>query len=114
MSDNFEKYKGTINGIYRETKEALWTTQFATLVLLLFAILFLTIVVNAVFFSFGGWFMSTIIYLVEAIVPLTVLYFHQQKIFQIVREKVSEMEATNPGMVEAYEDWRARVDNSGN
>ena len=110
MSDNFQKYKETINDIYRQTKESLWTTEFATLILLLFAVLFLTIVVNLVFFSFGGWFISFIIYLVEIAAPLTVLYLHQQKLYRAVGEKVSEMEAANPGIYEAYQEWRSKAE----
>ncbi len=110
MSDNFQKHKGTINGIYRQTKEDLWTREFATLVLLLFAVLFLTIVVNFVFFSFGGWFITFLIYLAEITAPLVVLYLHQQKIYNAVREKVSELEPTNPGIAEAFEEWRSKFD----
>ncbi len=110
MSDNFQKYKGTINSIYRQTKEELWTTPFATLVLLLFAVLFLTLVVNIIFFSFGNWFITFLIYFAEIVAPLAVLYFHQQKVYAAIREKVSEIEADNPGINDAFEEWRTKID----
>lgn len=107
MSDNFEKYKGTIGEIYRQTKEELWTTEFATLILLLFAVLFLTIVINAVFFSFGNLLITLLIYLAEIAAPLIVLYRHQQKIYESVREKTSALDSAQPGISEAYEEWRS-------
>ena len=110
MSDNFEKYKDTINSIYRQAKDDLWTTQFATLVLLLFAILFITVVLNLVFFSFGSWFVSVIVYFVEAIVPVVVLFFHQRKVYETVREKALELDSVNPGIYDAYQEWRSKVD----
>jgi len=109
MSENFEKYKGTINEIYQRTKEELWTTQFATLVLLLFAVLFLTIVLNVVFYSFGNWFVTFLIYFVEIAVPIVVLYRHQQKVYNIVRAKTSELNPTNPGISDAFEEWHSKI-----
>lgn len=109
MSDNFEKYKGTINQIYRQTKEDLWTMPLATLVLLLGGLLLITIIVNLVFFSFGNWFVALLVYLIEIFAPVFVLYRHQQKVYLAVREKVSELEGTQPGIVNAYEEWHARV-----
>lgn len=108
MSDNFQKYKETINDIYRKTKEELWTTEFATLILLLFAVLFLTILINVVFFSFDHWLITLLIYLAEIAAPLTVLYLHQQKIYKVVSEKVSAMESKNSGISEAYAEWRSK------
>ncbi len=105
MSDNFQKYKETINDIYRRAKEELWTTEFATLILLLFAVLFLTILVNIVFFSFGHWLITLLIYLAEIAAPLAALYLHQQKIYKAVSEKVSAMDSNNPGISEAYAEW---------
>ncbi len=109
MSDNFEKHKGTLNDLYRQTKEKLWTTEFATLVLLLFAVLFLTFVVNAVFYSFGNWFLTFIVYFVEIAVPLVVLYRHQRKIYEVVREKALELDPAHPGIFKAYEEWRSKT-----
>ena len=109
MSDNFEKYKDTINSLYRQTKVNLWTTPFATLILLLFAVLFITVVLNLVFFSFDSWFVSVIVYFVETAVPIVVLFFHQQKIYETVREKALEMDSANPGIYEAYQEWRSRI-----
>ena len=109
MSDNFEKYKSTINQIYRQSKEDLWTMPIATLVLLLGAVLLVTIIVNAVFFSFPNLFVAFLVYLVEIVAPLFVLYRHQQKVYDAVREKVSELEGTEPGILSAYEEWYARV-----
>jgi uncharacterized membrane protein len=112
MPDNLEKHKGTINEIYRQTKEELWTTEFATLVLLLFALLFLTIVLNVVFFSFGNLLITFLIYLVETAAPLVVLYLHQRKIYEIVREKTSALDSAQPGISEAYDEWRSKIDSA--
>lgn len=109
MSDNFEKYKGTINQIYRQQKEELWTMEIATLVLLLCGILLITVIVNLVFFSFGNLFIAFLVYLVETLAPLFVLYRHQQKVYDAVREKVSELEGTQPGIVNAFEEWHAKI-----
>jgi hypothetical protein len=111
MSDNFEKYKGTINSLYRRTKDDLWTPQLATVLLLLGGILIVTIFLNVALYSFGNMFITFLVYLVEAAVPLIVLYIHQRKIFEIMREKVLEMDAANPGIYQAYEEWRSRYDN---
>ncbi len=108
MSDNLEKYKGTINEIYRQTKEELWTTEFATLVLLLFAVLFLTILVNVVFYSFGNLLITFLIYLVEIAAPIVVLYRHQQQIYTIIRAKTSAMNPAQPGISEAFEEWLSK------
>jgi ABC-type transport system involved in cytochrome c biogenesis permease subunit len=109
MSEEFEKYKDTINGVYRQTKENLWTMPFATLVLLLFAVLFITIVLNLVFLSFG-FGLAFLVYTVEIAVPLLVLYLHQRKVYETVREKIQEMDATQPGIYAAYEEWRSHID----
>ena len=109
MSVNFEKYKGTINHLYREAKDELWTMQLATLVLLLCGILLITIIVNLVFFSFPNKIVAVLIYLVEVLAPLFVLYRHQQKVYLAVREKVSELEGTQPGIMNAYEEWHAKI-----
>ncbi|GEM_PF-6696635 len=110
MPDNFEEYKGTINSLYRQTKEDLWTPQLATVLLLLVGIPIATVFFNVAVFSFGHWLIAVIVYLVEAIVPLIVLYRHQQKIYETVRARALEMDATNPGIYEAYERWRSKVD----
>ena len=111
MSDNFEKYKGTINGIYRQTKADLWTPQFATILLLMLGILVVTIFFNAAVFSFGHWLISLIVYSVEIIIPIVLLYLHDRKIHEIVREKAYQMDAANPGISEAYEEWRSNINN---
>jgi uncharacterized membrane protein len=110
MSDNFEKYKGTLNGLYRQTKDELWTPQFATVLLLLFGILIVTIFFNVAIFSFGHWLIAFIVYLAEVLVPLVALYLHQRKIYETVGEKALEMDAANPGIYHAYEEWRSKVD----
>jgi hypothetical protein len=110
MTDNFKAYKGTINGLYHRAKDDLWTPKLATVVLLLGGILIITIFFNIAFFSFGGWFVSFIVYFIEALAPLILLFLHQRKVYETVREKALEMEATNPGIYEAYEEWRAMVD----
>ncbi|MEP6903566.1 MAG: hypothetical protein ABJA66_17720 [Actinomycetota bacterium] len=110
MSDNFQKHKETINGIYRQAKEDLWTPAFATLVLLLSTILFLSVILNLVFFSFGNWFITFIIYLAEIAALLIALSLHQRKIYEAVREKVLEMDSTHPGISEAYQEWRSKID----
>jgi hypothetical protein len=110
MSDNFEKHKGTINGLYRQAKADLWTPPLATVVLLLFGVLIVTIFFNVALFSFGNMFVAFIVYLVEALAPLIVLSLHQRKVYETVREKAYELNATHPGIYEAYEEWRARVD----
>ena len=109
MSENFEKYKGTINQIYRQTKDEQWTMPLATLVLLLGGILLITILVNVVFFSFPNLFVAFLVYLIEVLAPLFVLYRHQQKVYNIVREKVSELEPAEPGIMNAFDEWHARV-----
>ncbi len=107
MSDNLQKYEETINKIYQRTKEELWTTEFATIILLLFAVLFLTLISNLVFFSFGNWIITLLIYLAEIAAPLTVIYLHQQKIYDAVSAKVSAMDAANSGIYAAYKEWRS-------
>lgn len=114
MSDNFEKYKGIINGIYRQAKVDLWTTEFATLLLLLFGVLFVSIIMNVVFFSFGNWFISFLVFFVEIAAPLIVLYLHQRKIYEAVRAKTLAMDSTHPGIYEAYEQWRSKADSPNN
>lgn len=109
MPENFEKYHETINQIYRQSKEDLWTMPTATLVLLLGGVLLVTIIVNAVFFSFPNLFVALLVYLIEIAAPLFVLYRHQQKVYAAVREKTSELEATQPGILKAYEQWRAGI-----
>jgi hypothetical protein len=51
-----------------------------------------------------------LIYLAEIVAPLGVLYHHQRKIYEIVREKTSAMNAAQPGISEAYDEWRSKVD----
>ena len=106
MSENFEKYKGTLDSLYRQTKDELWTPPFATLVLSFIGILIITIFFNVAVFSFGHWVIALIVYLVEAAAPIVVLYRHQQKVYETLREKTSAMDAANPGIYEAYEEWR--------
>lgn len=112
MSENLDKYKETIEKIYRETKDDLWTMPHATLVLLLFGVLFMTIIVNVVFFSFGSWLLALPVYALEIAAPLYVLYRHRQKIDAAAREKVSALEATKPGIVEAYAEWLSKAGRS--
>jgi hypothetical protein len=109
MSDNFEKHKEAINRLYRETKDVLWTPQFATLVLLSFGILVFTIFLNFVYFSFGNLLIAFLVYLLEAVLPFVLLIFHQRKVYETVREKAFELEAANPGIYKAYEEWRSQA-----
>ena len=101
MSDNFEKHKAALDGLYRQAKEELWTPPFATLVLLLFGIPFITVFFNVAVFSFGHWLVALIVYLAEAAAPLFVLYRHRQEIRETVRQKALAMDATDPGIYEA-------------
>ena len=109
MSENFEKYKATINVLYRQTKDELWTPQLATVLLLFLGILVITIFFNVSVFSFGHWAIALVVYFTEVIVPLFILYRHQQKIYETVREKALEMDAANPGIYEAYEEWHRKI-----
>lgn len=108
MSENFEKHKETINSLHRQTKEELWTPQLATLLLLLVGILIATVFFNVAVFSFGHWAVALVVYIVEAIAPLVVLYRYRQKIYETVREKALAMDATDPGIYEACKEWQAK------
>lgn len=105
MTDNFEKHNDTIDQIYRQTREDLWTMPVATLVLLLGAVLLITIIVNAVFFSFPNLIVAALVYLIEIAAPLFVFYRYQQKVYRTVREKVTKLEAAQPGILSVYEKW---------
>jgi hypothetical protein len=106
MPDNLENHKATLDSLYQQTKDELWTPPFATLVLLLFGIPFITVFFNIAVFSFGHWLVALIVYLIEAAAPVFVLYRHRQKIDETVRQKARALEATNPGIYEAYEKRR--------
>ena len=110
MSQNFEKYKATINVLYSQTKDELWTPRLATMLLLFAGILIATVFFNVAVFSFGHWVVALVVYLIEAMIPLVILYRHQQKVYEVVRERALEMDATNPGILEAYEEWRRILD----
>lgn len=106
MSENFENHKETLDKLYRQTKEELWTPPFATLVLLLLGIPFITVFFNIAIFSFGHWIVALVVYLAEAAAPVVVLYRHRQKIDETVRAKALEMDAREPGIYKAYEEWK--------
>lgn len=108
MPDNFEKYEKTIDDIYLRTKEELWTIEFATIVLLLSAILFITILINVVFTSFGNWFLAVIVYLAEIGALLAALYIYRQKVSETVGKKISALENAHPGISKAYQEWRSK------
>lgn len=103
MPDNLEKHKATLDSLYRQTKDELWTPPFATLLLLLFGIPIITIFFNIAFFSFPHWTLALVAYLIEALAPFVVLYRHRQQVNETVREKARAMDATEPGIYEAYE-----------
>lgn len=108
MSENLEKYKETIDDIYLRTKEELWTMEFATIVLLLGAVLFITALINVVYTSFGNWFFTFIIYFAEIAALSAALYMYRQKVFEAVRRKISAMDSTHPGISAAYDEWRSK------
>ncbi len=108
MSAPLEKYKETIDDIYLRTKEELWTMEFATIVLLLCAVLFITALINVVFTSFGSWFLALIVYLAEIGALLAALYIYRQKVLETVRKKISAMDSTQPGISAAYDEWRSK------
>ena len=109
MSENFEKHNDTIDQIYRQTREDLWTMPVATLVLLLGAVLFITIIVNTVFVSFPNLLVAVLVYLIEISAPLFVLYRYQQKVYKTVHERVAELEAVQPGILRVYEEWHGNA-----
>lgn len=102
MSANSATHDDTIDRIYEETGDELWTMPYATLVLLLFGILGMTLLVNVVFYSFAHWTLAVLVYAVEIAVPAYVLYRHRQKVDAAVRAKVSALEATHPGITDAF------------
>lgn len=108
MSENFEKYKETIDDIYLRTKEELWTMEFATIVLLLCAVLFITILINVVFTSFGNWFLAFIVYFAEVAALLAALYLFRQKVSETVGKKISALENAHPGISEVYKEWSSK------
>ena len=109
MSENFEKHNETIDQIYRQSREDLWTMPVATLVLLLGGILLMTILVNAVFFSFPNLLVAALVYLIEISAPLFVLYRYQQRVYESVRAKVVDLEKTQPGILRVYEKWHGNA-----
>ena len=108
MSENLETHRETIDGLYRQAKDELWTPPLATLLLLFAGILIATVFFNIAVFSFGHWAIALAVYLIEAVIPLIVLYRHRQKVYETVAAKALAMDADNPGIYQAFEEWRGR------
>jgi hypothetical protein len=112
MSDNFQKYKGTLQNLSRRAKDACWTPALATLVFLLVGLLALTITVRVCFVSFGNLLVDFFVFLAEAIAILAPIFWYQRKTVEYMRGEVLELETTNPGISEAFEEWQQRFKDS--
>lgn len=112
MSDNFQKYKGTLQNLARRAKDDCWTPGFATLFYMLVALLALTIIARIFFFSFGNLLIDFFVFLAEAVAVLALILRYHRKTVEYMRGEVLELEPANPGIYEAFEEWQQRFKDS--
>lgn len=112
MSDNFQKYKGTLQNLSRRAREACWTTGFATLFYMLVGLLAATIIARVFFFSFGNLLIDFFVFLAEAVAVLAPILRYHRKTVEYMRDEVLALEPSNPGIYEAFEQWRQRFKDS--
>jgi hypothetical protein len=109
MQDNFEKYKGTLQYLSKRAKEDCWTTPLATIFYMLIGLLIVTIILRVFFFSFGNMLIGFFIFLIEAVaILIPILWFHRQA-QEYMQNKCFELERDNPGICEAFDEWKRRV-----
>ncbi|HEX9962946.1 MAG TPA: hypothetical protein VGB00_18580 [Pyrinomonadaceae bacterium] len=112
MSDNFQKYKGTLQNLSRRAKDVCWTKGFAMLVYMLVGLLAATIALRVFFFSFGNMLMDFFVFLAEAAAILALILRYHRKTVEYMRSEVLELEPSNPGIYEAFEEWQQRFKDS--
>ncbi|HEX8738020.1 MAG TPA: hypothetical protein VF721_21990 [Pyrinomonadaceae bacterium] len=112
MSDNFQKYKGTLQNLSRRAKDNCWTPGFATLFYMLVGLLAATIIARVFFCSFGNLLIDFFVFLAEAVVILALILRYQRKTVEFMRGEVLELESSNPGIGEAFEEWQQRFKDS--
>lgn len=112
MPDNFQKYKGTLQNLSRRAKEACWTPALATFILLLIGLLVLTVVTRFFFFSFGNLLIDFFVFLAEAAAILATIFWYHRKTVEYMRDEVLQLETSNPGIGEAFEQWQQRFKDS--
>jgi hypothetical protein len=112
MPDNFQKYKGTLQNLSRRAKDDCWTAGFATLFYMLVALLAATIIARVFFFSFGNLLADFFVFLAEAVAVLALILRYHRKTVEYMRGEVLALEASNPGIYEAFEEWRRRFRDS--
>lgn len=108
MPDNFDKYEGMIKELSRESGRMAWSSGNSTIFYILLLVIAATIVA-CIFFPFANMLIMLFIFIAEGIalfVPLA-LYHHKASVY--MQDKCLELEATHPGISEAYEEWKRRI-----
>src|SRR5688572_30152631 len=112
MSDNFQKYKAALQNLSRRAKDDCWTPTMATVFYIMLGVLALTIVLRVFFFSFGNMLIDFFVFLAEALAILALILWYHRKTVEYMRSEVLELEPSNPGISEAFEEWQQRFKDS--
>jgi hypothetical protein len=108
MSDNFDKYKGRLHQLHRQAKSVCWTPGLATFVYLSVAVLLVTIVLRVIY-TFAGGLGTIAIFVTESALLLGSILYYEKQVREYMREQSIDIDNTEPGFYEAYEDWKERT-----
>ena len=108
MNEPFEKYKGTLQNLFRRAKKECWTISIASFVYLMVGLIVFTVILRVFFFSFGNIFIDFLIFLIEIVALLTPIFFYHRKTVEFVQNECLELESDNPGICEAFDEWNQR------
>ena len=108
MPDNFDKYKGRLQALHREAKTHCWTTPLATMIYLLTAVLIATIILRIIY-SFAGGLTTVIIFVAETAALLATILYYDKNVREYMEVQCAELTETNPGLDDAYEEWKERT-----
>lgn len=108
MSDHFDKYKGRLHQMHRQAKSTCWTPPLAAFIYLSLGVLVLTIILRVIY-SFAGGIETIIIFVAESAVLLGSVLYYEKQVRAYMQERVNELDATEPGIYYAYEEWKERT-----
>jgi len=106
--DNYQKYEAMIKELSRESGRMAWSSGNSTVFYMILLIIIATIVA-CIFFPFANMLIMLFIFAGEGLalfIPVG-LYYHKAGVY--MQDKCIELDRTNPGIYDAYEEWKRKV-----
>jgi hypothetical protein len=107
MTDNFDKYKILLKELSREANQAIWTSG-SWLIVIIFLLLIGATIIARIFIPFANMLVMFFIFLAEVVALLIPILVCHHKVDKYMHNRCIELELNNPGLSEAYEEWKQR------